>query len=423
MLDNFKFSMVVNSGPLKGRKYSIDEPMLCIVGREFDCNLRIESSSVSRHHCIIEVKPPHVFLKDLGSTNGSFINEQQTPEFEDSKEIYSGDTLRLGDNSIAITIEPHIQRPTTSTKVITQQNKALAQTVPIHGYSICKELGRGGAGVVYLAEHETTKVQRAIKVMLPNVKVSPVESEMFFREIDLTKDLNHPNIVQMTDSGYSNDIFYFALEFCNSGTVADLTNKGRTQIPLEQAVDLTMQVLDGLDYAHNFHVQAIKLKDGSERSSKGIVHRDIKPENILINNEDGKLVAKIADFGLSKAFKQAGFTMGTMTGAFCGTPGFVPRQQLLNYKYAKPEVDVWGVAATLYFMLTGIPPRGDDYGQNPLRMILETDPIPIHTVDTSIPQPIAELLDKALADKNNLAFKSASDFKDALNKAMMRLTS
>jgi len=420
MVESFKLTLMVESGPLKGQKFSIDEPMLCIIGREFDCNLRIDSSSMSRHHCVLEVKPPYVFIKDLGSTNGSFVNERKLNDFDDATELHHGDKVRLGDNSISVTL-PALVKGAGITVIKTGLSSTptnYAQLVPIHGYHVKKELGRGGAGVVYLAENDTTGAQVAVKIMLPDVKVSQVESDMFFREIDLTKDLQHTNVVRVSDSGYSNDIFYFALEYCSRGSIITLLKEYSGRMPLDLALDITLQVLDGLDYAHNFHVQAIKLKDGSERSSKGIVHRDIKPENILLQEVDGKLVAKIADFGLSKAFKQAGFTMGTMTGAFCGTPGFVSRQQLLNYKYAKPEVDVWGTVATLYFMLAGTAPRGDDFGQNPLRMILEKEPLPIRTVAPKVPEPIADLIDAALDDKKALKFKSAVEFKNALIKAM-----
>ena len=416
MDNDFKLTFLVESGPLKWSKFSIDEAMLCIVGREFDCTLRIDSSSVSRHHCLIEVKPPHVFVKDLGSTNGTFVNERQLNDFEDAKELHNGDKLRIGDNSTSVILPNRVSsEDTQSAKTnVLMDGKNYAQQVPIHGYHVKKELGRGGAGVVYLAEHETTGAEVAVKIMLPNVKVSTIEREMFFREIDLTKDLKHENVVRVSDFGYSNDIFFFALEFCNRGSVLSMMTENGGWLPVDVAVDITLQALDGLDYAHNFHIQAIKLKDGTERASKGIVHRDIKPENILLQNDNGRLVAKIADFGLSKAFKQAGFTMGTMTGAFCGTPGFVSRQQLLNYKYAKPEVDVWGLVATLYYMLSGAAPRGDDFGQNPLRMILEKEPVPIKSVAPRTPDKLAELIDSALDDKKALKFKTALAFKKAL---------
>ena len=413
---NFKLKLKVDSGPIKGQNFSIEEEMLCIVGRDPSCNLIIDSSTISRFHCVIEVKPPCVYLKDLGSTNGSFINERLIDCSEEAKQLHNGDILRLGDNSISIYL-PDLNihsEPKTAISNILLGEKNFAQQVPIHGYHVKKELGRGGAGVVYLTEHEKTGTIVAVKIMLPNVKVSRFEREMFFREIALTKNLNHPNVVKVSDFGYSNDIFFFALEYCDSGSIISLVKDYSGRVPINLAVDLTLKILDGLHYAHNCHVDEVILKNGTTQESKGIVHRDIKPENILLQNVNDALVPKIADFGLSKAFLQAGFTMGTMTGAFCGTPEFVSRQQLLNYKYAKPEVDVWGVAATLYYMLSGVAPRGSDFGRNPLQMILKKEPIPIKSVNHKVPDKLAKIIDKALDDKNKLYFKTALEFKKAI---------
>lgn len=420
MTTDFKLTLLVDSGPLKGRKFSIEEPILCVIGREYDCNLRIESSSISRHHCIIEAKPPHAYIKDLGSTNGTFINERVISVTDDMRKLYNGDMIRLGDDCIFVQLSS-IGRDDNSGVMLPSritEGYNVAKQVPIHGYHVKKELGRGGAGVVYLAEHEESHCEVAVKIMLPNIKISENERDMFFREINLTKDIDHKNIVKVTDHGYSNDIFFFVQEFCDRGSIVSLVKDYSGRVPVELATDLTLQMLDGLEYAHNFFVQGIKLKDGTERGSKGIVHRDIKPENVLLKNIDGHLIVKIADFGLSKAFNQAGFTMGTMTGAFCGTPGFVSRQQLLNYKYAKPEVDVWGVVATYYYMLTGVAPRGDDFGENPLRMILEKEPIPIRSIAPKVSKKLAILIDSALDDTKELRYKRAIDFKRELIKSL-----
>ena len=103
--------------------------------------------------------------------------------------------------------------------------------------------------------------------------------------------------------------------------------------------------------------------DDKEHQVTGLVHRDITPRNIFISISEDIPSAKISDFGLAKAFELAGLSGNTRTGNFSGTLGFICKQQLINYKYARPEVDVWAAAAVLYYMLTGMPPRdfsGDD---------------------------------------------------------------
>jgi serine/threonine protein kinase len=174
-----------------------------------------------------------------------------------------------------------------------------------------------------------------------------------------------------------------------------------------------MQVLDGLDYAHHAEIPYTKLADGTFGKGRGLIHRDIKPHNILLTYSDKKLVAKIADYGLSKAFDLAGFSGQTMSGNKAGTPGFIPRQQVLNFKYGKPDLDVWTTAACLYFMLTGFYPR-DFTNKDHFLVVLQTPAIPIRRRNSDIPAKLAEVIDLALVDNPQMTFKSAVEFKKAL---------
>jgi serine/threonine protein kinase len=188
------------------------------------------------------------------------------------------------------------------------------------------------------------------------------------------------------------------MEYCDRGSVIDLINKRGSKLSIKEAIEIILQVLDGLHYAH---------------TEKNLVHRDIKPGNIFLKVTDGKLVAKLGDYGLAKAFDLAGLSGQTMTGTKMGTPSFMSRKQALDFKYAKPDVDVWAVAATLYCMLTLECPRNFE-GIEPMLAILNSQPIPIRERDPSIPQYLAELIDRALRDNCELYFKSALDFKKAL---------
>ncbi|RCJ14555.1 hypothetical protein A6S26_10590 [Nostoc sp. ATCC 43529] len=124
-------------------------------------------------------------------------------------------------------------------------------------------------------------------------------------------------------------------------------------------------------------------------------------------------IIKIADYGLAKAFDQAGLSGQTMSGTHAGTPVFMPRQQVINFKYAKPEVDIWATAACLYFMLTGAFPR--NFVGDPFLAVLQTNAVPIRKRDASIPKKLAELIDLALVDQPEIHFKDAATFKQALS--------
>lgn len=239
----------------------------------------------------------------------------------------------------------------------------------------------------------------ALKILLPQVAVMPEMKARFLGEVERTKMLDHPNLISFDDYGEADGIFFFTMEYCDRGSVADLLKKRGGKLPAIEAVDIILQVLDGLHYAH---------------TKQGLVHRDIKPANIFLTVNKGKIIAKLGDYGLAKAFDLAGLSGQTMTGTAMGTPHFMPRQQVLEFKYAKPDVDIWAVAATLYFMLTGTHPRNLTNKVNPMLEILTKPPVPIREREPSIPVSLAKLIDSALIDYPELNFKSAIAFKQSL---------
>jgi serine/threonine-protein kinase len=130
------------------------------------------------------------------------------------------------------------------------------------------------------------------------------------------------------------------------------------------------------------------------------------------------MVAKVADYGLAKAFDNAGLSGQTRTGNAAGSPSFIPRQQVVNYKYVKPDVDVWAAAASLYFMITGHYPRDYPSDVDPWRITLQEDPVPIRDRGIPVPDALADVLDTALRDRPSLHFKTADELQQALRGAV-----
>ena len=173
--------------------------------------------------------------------------------------------------------------------------------------------------------------------MLSQVAVDKSNLEQFLREIRNVSSLKHPNIVQIFDFGSTDGIFYLAMEWCEGGGVDRLMAQHKGKVPLQLAKPIILQSLDALAHAH----------------AKGFVHRDLKPSNILLSFARNDVVAKLSDFGLAKSFEKAGLSGLTLTGNYAGTPYFIPREQITNFKYVKPVSDVWSMGATIYNMLTG----------------------------------------------------------------------
>lgn len=434
-----KIIMTVTQGKLQGMQYIFEERTTCIIGRAKDCNPKLpsdkEHSTISRYHCLLDINPPQICIRDFGSKNGTYVNSKkigqrlsyQTPEegrksnFKEYS-LHSGDEIKLGQTvfKVNIGLDRDIAADSVLNKRIPAQPQNLLENLKSflykreknQDYTLVRLLGKGGCGEVYLAKDNQSNEFVALKVMLPDVAVSKRAVKMFLREIENTKVLQHPNVVKLIDYSYSNGLFYFTMEYCQGGSLFNLI-RNNSKLSVETGIIIILQILEGLEYTHNVEIPQIKLADGRFGKGKGLVHRDLKPGNIFIKQENNQLKIKIGDYGLSKAFDLAGLSGQTFTGAKAGTPFFVPRQQLLDFKYVQPEVDVWAAAACLYNMLTGTCPR-DLTGDDTFLDVLENDPVPIRQRDASIPKKLAEVIDLALIEKPEIHFKSAAAFKRAL---------
>ena len=437
-----KVTLTVTKGRLQGKSYSFNERNICLIGRGKECGLVLPNDqfhrTISRFHCLLDVNPPVLILRDFGSLNGTYVNGKkigqrlpnQTPKQGarnkyPEHELQTGDFIKLGNTVLGVEVEvdplyaslqqQRSKQPQNGTPKMRQSQyreaieHLLKQGVskhpnlsPIKGYKILEELGMGAFGSVYLALNQVSGELVALKVMLPEVVDHPDHVKRFLREMKLTKSLKHKNVVRFLDYGHSGETFYFTLEYCEGGSVDNLLKEKQGPLAIDEAVPIILEILDGLEYAHE----------------RGVVHRDLKPGNLFLTQKGGSRIAKVGDYGLSRAFDQAGLAGPTMTGTIGGTPLYMPRQQLINFKHAKPEVDVWAAAASLYMLLTGTSPREFSAKPDPFLVVLQTDAVPIRKRNGSIPKRLAEVIDLALVDNPEITFKTAKAFKHALEKAI-----
>jgi serine/threonine-protein kinase len=268
----------------------------------------------------------------------------------------------------------------------------------IGDYECGEELGKGGMGAVYAATRKNDGRKIALKIMLAQIAVDQHSRDLFMREIDVMRKLHHQNLVELYDHGSVGSIFYFAMEYCEGGSVFDLIRVRRKPLSLSEAAPIAIQCLEALSYTH----------------SEGFVHRDVKPQNILIKND----VAKISDFGIAKNFQNAGFSGMTDTGQFAGSLYFMPCEQLMTFKYSKPVSDVWSMGASLYYMLTTATPYDFSKRQSPAEVILYDKIVPIASREPQIPTKIAHVIDRAIAKDVNDRYQTAAEFREQLLRAL-----
>jgi eukaryotic-like serine/threonine-protein kinase len=260
-------------------------------------------------------------------------------------------------------------------------------------YVIDREIGRGGMATVYLArdlKHDSALV--AVKVLLPELGFA-VGPERFRREIDVASRFSHPNILALNDSGECDGQLYYVMPYVEGESLRSRLDR-EGQLGIEEAVALTVEVAEALDYAHRANV----------------VHRDIKPENILL--EDSHAV--VADFGIARAVASAGDEKLTQTGVTLGTPKYMSPEQAAADKRIDGRSDVYSLACVLYEMLAGQPPFVGPNAQAIIaRHALDTAP-PLTIVRPAMPKSLEMVVMKALSKVPADRFATASDFAAAL---------
>ena len=265
----------------------------------------------------------------------------------------------------------------------------------LKGYAIQRELGRGGCGAVYLAIPQRGGGKVAVKIMLSRVQADTKAVDQFKREMAVIAKLEHPNIVRFIDSGSDEGTFFFVMEYCDGGSLADVARNNGGTLSWPTLRPWALQALEGLAAAHK----------------EGFVHRDIKPHNILIHQGQ----AKVSDFGLAKNFQKAGLSGMSMTGNYAGTPVFMPPEQITNFKYVKPVSDVWSFAASLYQLLTGKFPYRFDPKRDPIDIILNENPVPIGERMAGLAKDVAAVIDRALVRNPKDRFPDAGKLQASLH--------
>jgi serine/threonine protein kinase len=205
-------------------------------------------------------------------------------------------------------------------------------------YELVELVGRGGMGAVYRAVQKGLQRTVAIKVLPAEAAKDPAFAERFTREGRALARLDHPNIVDIYDSGVAGGLYYFVMEFVDGANLRQMVRAGKVEP--KQALSIVSQVCEALQYAHE----------------EGIVHRDIKPENILVDRR-GRV--KIADFGLAKLLgaAQTDVTL-TRTQQAMGTPHYMAPEQWEKPAEVDHRADIYALGVVFYELLTGELPLG-----------------------------------------------------------------
>ena len=286
------------------------------------------------------------------------------------------------------------------------------------------QIGTGGFSRVFLAEDARDGEKLVVKSMDMVETLSEQKKKQILREADLGMRLDHPNLVKTYDIFEKYDVYHIVMEYCDLNSVAELMEEPefRNGMDLEEATEIILQALDGLEYMHNVEIEQPDA-EGHVHEVTGVVHRDLKPENLLLKNENGRRVLKITDFGLAKAYELSGMSGLTINGS-SGTPAFISTRQMLDYLFPSPYVDIFSIAATYYTLLTGetIRPFERVYKQRDKEnLIINSVKVPILERNPRIPAKLAKVIDSVLEEEkypSDYDFTTAAEFKKQIRQAL-----
>jgi len=278
--------------------------------------------------------------------------------------------------------------------------KSVHHAKRLGNYLIKKELGQGGMGKVYLAEHALIVRPTAVKVLEAGDTESLNALQRFEQEVQLSASLTHPNTISIYDYGRSGtNVFFYAMEYLDG-------------MDLEQFV----QRFGPLSPARVVHILEQACGSLAEAHARGIIHRDIKPSNLFLTQRGGVCdFVKVLDFGLAKQVKAAGDVSLTKSGTLFGTPRYIAPEAIYGSEKNDARSDLYNLGGVAYWLLTGRPPFASDSSVELLVDHVKTVPErPSELVEMDIPPDLENIvmqcLEKAPADR----FQSATELRAAL---------
>src|SRR5262245_32079854 len=258
-------------------------------------------------------------------------------------------------------------------------------------YRILGQLGAGGMGVVYKAEHKLMGRIVALKVIGRRYTSSPVAVERFVREFKATGQLHHKNIVTAHDADTWNGLHFLVMEYVEGMSLDRLVAR-RGPLPISTACQCVRQAAQGLQH----------------RFEQGMVHRDIKPHNLIVTR---KGQVKVLDFGLARLVAAADTDSPTIGGGapnpstgvttpslVIGTPDYLAPEQARNAHAVDIRADIYALGCVLYFLLTGRPPFGGlSTAMDKLFAHVEKEPHPVQAIRPDVPAELDAILKRMIA--------------------------
>lgn len=259
----------------------------------------------------------------------------------------------------------------------------------IGGCKIIREIGCGGCGMVFLATHKKYGENVVLKILPIENIANDQSKKRFEREIKVSIELVHPNIVKVFEANADNENYFIVMEFVDGLDTEKIVEK-EGPFYYKTATKIILNICEALEFAHNAK----------------IIHRDIKPSNILLDKNNN---AKLCDFGLAKDLKET--TELTSAGMVLGTPNFMSPEQWFGAKDLTHQSDIFSLGSTFYYLLTGVKPfAGEDPTSIMTNSLFGLPDSPKKYV-SSIPQSLCKIINIMMEREIQNRYSNIKDIK------------
>jgi hypothetical protein len=394
-----KAVLEVIAGPHKGRRFEFDRHETFIAGRSSKVNLQLFGDAYfSRNHFLLEFNPPRCYLRDLGSSNGTLVNDRRVNEcFLRDGDIISGGKTQIR-YSLALVGAP----PGAPVQTIDDLNltHTLGDEPPasVPGFDLLGSTSQGALGVARVARRRADEKVFTLKFVRPNPPASEASMRQFLARLAPLTRIQHPRLVRHHFTTTVEGWLCFLTDHVETFDLRQRLAGQPDHVLVQLCCAAMCQGLEGLAHAH----------------ALGVFHGDVQPANVLVSNMGGYVVARIADLGLTRSLIDAGMGGMTHRGENPRDVGYLAPELITRPRELDARADVYSASATLYYLLTGRPPHDFTRGKDPVAVILGEAPVPIQHLCPALPESLATVIHRGLAREPEARFPGVAELYMAL---------
>ncbi len=381
----------------------VEEEEAVWVGRGGFCQVRLADHQLSRRHCELNYEDGHLYVRDLGSHNGTRVNDEL---IEDRVELKDGDTITLGQHVLRVIHPTQRQSGKEELPELSAQEEQReiqeklqgllgGQFVGFHMEDIIFD---GERSAIFRARDPEKDAPVAVKVMKPLSEIRVEDRNRFIRGARHSATLRHPNFVQVYKGGRRGDWYYIAMQYVPGKNLQQVVEQNEGPLQLEQALKIIRQVLDALQYAYE----------------KDLVFRAVRPDNIIVLKD---LRIKLTDFDLVKPLtgRQEAQVTRVMDGSVRVSPEFAAPELIAYPVVADQKADVFGAGAVLYYMLSVRAPFASRLPATSVSSAFDRSYRSLRQINPAVPESVCEVIQRAMSDYER--YNSPGEMKRALDTA------